>query len=415
MSKIFSGVKNYKSSLILVIAVVIGGIVGLVMGTDAKIFAPLGDLFLNMIFMVLVPMVFFSIASSIANLGDSKKLGKILIVSVLVFLVTSIIVGILGIIAFKIFNPVRGIDSSLFINLMESKAGESQESASILSNIVSSISVDDFSKLLSRNNLLAVVISSIIVGIAAMQSKEAGKPFISFLNSGAAVCSKIINIIMIYAPVGLAAYFANVIGSLGGEILNGYFKIFILYTVLSLIYFFGFFTLYAYVARKKQGVIDFWKHSAEPTVTALATCSSAACIPVNIEAAKKMGVSDILASIVMPIGVNIHKDGSVLLSVFKIMFLFVIFGRPFESVGSLVGILVVAVFTGLVIAAIPIGGAIGEMLTLSIFGFPAEALAMILVIATIGDAPATLLNSTGNTVCTMIVDRLVGDKEHVMK
>ncbi|WP_017211533.1 dicarboxylate/amino acid:cation symporter [Clostridium beijerinckii] len=402
--------KNYKSSLILVLSILLGGAIGIIMGDKAKIFAPLGNLFLNLIFTMLVPIVFFSIASAIANMDKSKRLGRIFIITLITFGITAIISGIMGVISFKMFNPAVGLDPSMFNNLMTTNSIDTTKSVGVLEKIVSSISVGDFSELLSRNNLLALILFSILIGFGTMISKEQGKAFASFLSSGATVTMKVVNIIMYYAPIGLGAYFANVIGQLGGQILSGYAKIFILYLVVSIIYFFVFFSIYAYIASRKEGVKLFWKNAAEPSITALATCSSAACIPVNINAAKNMGVSDTLANIIMPLGVNIHKDGSVIGGIYKIMFLFAIFGRDINTISSLFPILGAGLLIGAVVGAVPGGGAIGEMLILSIFGFPQEALAIMLVIATIIDAPATLLNSSGNTVCTMIISKFIDKK-----
>lgn len=381
------------------------------MGEGASIFEPVGNLFLNLIFTLLIPIVFFSITSAIANMESSKKLGKILGYTVVVFGVTAAIAGVIGLIGFLIYNPTKGLDPAMFADLMSNAGEATQESVGILEKIVSSITVSDFSDLLSRSNMLALILFSIILGFAVMLVEEKGKAFREFLNSGAAVTMKMMDIIMYIAPIGLGCYFATVVGQLGGQILQGYAKVFVLYLAITVIYYFGFFSLYAYVAGGKKGVKTFWNHAVEPSVTALATCSSAACIPVNIDSAKKMGVSDSLANIVMPLGVNIHKDGSVIGGIFKIMFLFGIFGREMNDIGTLAMILGVGLLIGAVVGAVPGGGAIGEMLILSIFGFPPEALAISLVIATIIDAPATLLNSAGNTVCTMVISKFVDKKE----
>ena len=404
--------KNYASSLILLIAILIGGFLGIILGEKAIIFEPIGNLFLNLIFTLLVPIVFFSISSSIANMENSKKLGKILGTTIIVFAITAIISGIIGVISFKLFNPTNNLDSSIFNNLLSSTGSIEQENVGIIQKIVSSITVNDFSGLLSRGNMLALILFSILIGFATMLSKEDGKPFAAFLKSGSIVTMKMMGLIMYIAPLGLGCYFATVVGQLGGQILSGYIKVFILYTVVSIIYFFGFFTIYAYIAGKKEGVKIFWKNATPPAVTALATCSSAACIPVNIDAAKKMGVSDTLANIVMPLGVNIHKDGSIIGGIFKIMFLFGIFGKDTDNIGTLLIILAVGLLIGAVVGAVPGGGAIGEMLILSIFGFPSESLAIMLVIATIIDAPATLLNSSGNTVCTMMISKLMKENSN---
>lgn len=404
--------KNYTSSLILLGAILIGGFLGIILGEKAIIFEPIGNLFLNLIFTLLVPIVFFSISSSIANMENSKKLGKILGTTLIVFAITAIISGIIGVISFKIFNPTNNLDSSIFNNLLSSSTSIEQEKVGVIEKIVSSITVNDFSGLLSRSNMLALILFSILIGFATMLSKEDGKPFAAFLKSGSIVTMKMMGLIMYIAPLGLGCYFATVVGQLGSQILSGYIKVFILYTVVSIIYFFGFFTIYAYIAGKKEGVKIFWKNATPPAVTALATCSSAACIPVNIDAAKKMGVSDTLANIVMPLGVNIHKDGSIIGGIFKIMFLFGIFGKDTDNIGTLLIILAVGLLIGAVVGAVPGGGAIGEMLILSIFGFPSESLAIMLVIATIIDAPATLLNSSGNTVCTMMISKLMKENSN---
>lgn len=404
--------KNYASSLILLIAILIGGFLGIILGEKAIIFEPIGNLFLNLIFTLLVPIVFFSISSSIANMENSKKLGKILATTIIIFAITAIISGIIGVISFKLFNPTNNLDSSIFNNLLSSTGSIEQENVGVIQKIVSSITVNDFSGLLSRSNMLALILFSILIGFATMLSKEDGKPFAAFLKSGSIVTMKMMGLIMYIAPLGLGCYFATVVGQLGSQILGGYIKVFILYIVVSIIYFFGFFTIYAYIAGKKQGVKIFWKNATPPAVTALATCSSAACIPVNIDAAKKMGVSDTLANIVMPLGVNIHKDGSIIGGIFKIMFLFGIFGRDTNNIGNLLMILGVGLLIGAVVGAVPGGGAIGEMLILSIFGFPAESLAIMLVIATIIDAPATLLNSSGNTVCTMMISKFMKENSN---
>lgn len=403
MSKKMNVMSNYKSSIILISALIIGGVMGLVFGEKTSVVAPFGDLFLNLIFTMLVPLVFFSIASAISNFGSTKKLGKLLGVTVVVFGVTATISAIIGVTGYILFNPTEGLDISLFNHILSSGDASSIEKVGIVEKIVSSITVGDFAGLLTRSNMLAIILFSILIGFATSLSGEDGKPFAKFLNSGSAVMMKMLSIIMYYAPIGLGCYFASTIGTLGDQIVTGFAKSFFVYLGITVIYFFGFFTLYAFVAGRKDGVVSFWKNASEPSVVALATCSSAACIPTNIESAKKMGVPEALAKIIMPLGVNIHKDGSVIGAVFKIMFVMGVMGIDFMNIKSIAMIIVVSLLVGAVVGAIPGGGAIGEMLILSIFGFPPETIALMLVIATIIDAPATLLNSAGNTVCTMVV------------
>ncbi|MFJ5624543.1 dicarboxylate/amino acid:cation symporter [Peribacillus loiseleuriae] len=409
MKKIFS---NYKSSLTLLIAIIIGGIAGVVFGTKTSVVQPLGDLFLNLMFMIIVPLVFFSIAAAIANMSGMQRLGKIMGSIVIVFLGTAIISALLAFIGTSIVNPLEGTDTSAIKNLMEQaeKPETSLDDISMLRQLVNTFTVSDFSLLLSRSNMLQLIVFSVLFGLATALAGEVAKPVAAFLTGGTAVMMKMVKIVMYYAPIGLGAYFAAVIGQLGPQILEGYARGFVLYLVLALVYYFGFFTLYAYLAGRSEGVKIFWKNSFTPSITAIATCSSAASIPANLECTRKMGVPKDIAETVIPLGANMHKDGSVFGGVLKIVFLFTLFGKDMSSPSSILSILAVSFLVGAVMGAIPGGGMIGEMLILSIFGFPPSVLPIIAVISTIIDAPATLLNSTGNTVCAMMVTRLVEGK-----
>ncbi|MGN1402376.1 MAG: dicarboxylate/amino acid:cation symporter [Bacillus sp. (in: firmicutes)] len=404
--------RNYKLTILLLIGITIGGIAGVVFGPDASVVKPFGDLFLNAMFMIIVPLVFFSIASAIANMNGMKRLGKIMGSIIVVFLFTATISAILGIAGVSIMNPLEGTDvTALKETMLSSEPVETLEEVSLLDKLVQTVTVSDFSMLLSKSNMLQLIIFSILFGLATAVSKEKGAPIAAFLSSGTEVMMKMVSFLMYYAPIGLGCYFAAVVGDLGASILEGYARTFVLYLILTIIYFIGFFTLYAFMAGGKLGVKVFWKNALPPSVTAIATCSSAASIPVNLASTKKMGVPLDIAETVIPLGANTHKDGSVLGGVFKIVFLFTLFGKDMTSFTSILTIFAISFLVGAVMGAIPGGGMIGEMLILSIFGFPVEALPLIAVISTIIDAPATLLNSTGNTVCAMMVSRLVEGKD----
>ena len=402
---------NYRSSLILLGAIIIGGIAGVVFGEKTTVIQPLGDLFLNLMFMIIVPLVFFSISSAIANMSGMKRLGKIMGSIVLVFLGTAALAAVIGFIGTFIINPLEGTDTTAIKELMEKgDAEETIEDVTVLGQLVKTFTVSDFPELFSRSNMLQLIVFSVLIGLSTALVGEKAKPFTEFLAAGTAVMMKVVKIVMYYAPIGLGAYFAAVIGQLGPQILEGYARTFVLYLILTVIYYFGFFTLFAFIAGGKTGVKRFWGNALTPSITALATCSSAASIPVNLEYVRKMGVPKDIAETVIPLGANTHKDGSVFGGILKIVFLFTLFGKDMTSFSSILSILAVAFLVGAVMGAIPGGGMIGEMLILSVFGFPVETLPIIAVISTIIDAPATLLNSAGNTVSAMLVTRLVEGK-----
>lgn len=213
-------------------------------------------------------------------------------------------------------NPTKGLDTSLFKDIISSANDSSAtEKVGLLQQIVNTFTVNDFSLLLSRSNMLQLIVFSILFGIGTLMAAESGKSIAKFVQSGSAVMMKVINIIMMAAPIGLGCYFANVIGELGSQLLSGYLRVTILYLILTAVIYFGLFTLYAFIAGGKDGIKAFWSNAVSPTVTSLATCSSAASIPVNLDATKKMGVPEDIAETVIPLGANVHKDGSVVTSI----------------------------------------------------------------------------------------------------
>lgn len=411
-------IKNYASSLILLLSILVGGIIGVIMGPKASVLEPFGQIFLNLIFTLIVPLVFFSVTSSIANMGGMGRLGKILFNIIIVFVATAVISALVSMIGAYIFNPIKGLDDQAIESILQDTDGDVSEEAnnvSIAQQLVKTITVGDFSDLFSRSNMLQLIVISVLFGLALVMAGEKANVVKDFLNACSSVIMNMIKIIMYYAPFGLACFFASLTGQLGTQILEGYLKVFLLYIGLSVVYYFGFFTIYAYVAGGSAAVKAFWKNAIAPAVTALATCSSAASIPVNLDAAKKIGIPDDIAETVIPLGVNTHKDGSVIGGVLKIVFLFGLFGKDYNNIPMFLSILVISLLVGAVMGAIPGGGMIGELLIISVYGFTPAAFPVLAVIGTIIDAPATLLNASGNTVCAMLVARFVDGKKWMRK
>ena len=405
---------NYKSSIVLLGAILLGGIVGATMGEKAVVLKPIGELFLNLLFMTLVPLVFFSVTSAIANMGGGmQRLGKILKSIVIVFLGTALVAAVIGLVGVLLMNPTKGLDTSLFKDIISSANDSSAtEKVGLLQQIVNTFTVNDFSLLLSRSNMLQLIVFSILFGIGTLMAAESGKSIAKFVQSGSAVMMKVINIIMMAAPIGLGCYMASFIGSFGTSIAVGYLKTFFVYLIIAILYYFIMYSVYAFIAGGKNGVRAFWKHVIPATVTAMGTCSSAACIPINIESTKKMGVPDDIAETTIPLGTSFHKDGSIIGSVFKIMFLVGLFGTSLATAGDIFGVLGVALLANLLITAVPIGGGtISEMLIITMLGYPVASLPILTIIATIIDMPATVLNVVGDDVSSMLVTRIVDGKK----
>ena len=409
---------NYKSTIILLVAIIVGAIVGIIFQEKATILSPLGDLFLNLLLVIIVPLIFLTITTSIAKMKQPKRLGNIMIAIIGVFLFTSIIAVLIGFASTYFVELVKPEDSETIRASLEQTnqdtegSEETEEEMSIADRTVNLLTVNDFSKLLSKDNIIALLVFSVIFGIAIYMSGEKGKPVYDFLVSANVIVGNVVKIIMYYAPIGLGCYFASLVGSFGASIAVGYLKTFVIYTVVAVAFYFIIYTIYAFLAGGKDGIKLFWKNCIPSTVTALATCSSAASIPVNIECSKKMGVPDDIAETTIPLGTSFHKDGSIIGSVFKIMFLVCLFGTNVQTTGSVMGILGVALLANLLITAVPIGGGtISEMLIITMMGYPVAALPILTIIATIIDPPATMLNVVGDTVSSMMVARIVDGKD----
>lgn len=412
MKKFF---KNYKSTIYMLMGIIIGGIVGLIFKEKAAVLNPFGTIFLNLMLVIVVPLIFLTITTSIAGIKEPKRLGKIMISIVVVFVATTLIscaVGLVSTYSVKLVDTKNGeaIKESLSLD-DESKP---EEELNILEKTVDVLTVNDFSKILSKENLIAVVVFSIMIGVAINKSKESGKKFLEVLDSAKSVILKFIDFVMMYAPFGLGCYFAALIGTYGSNIAVGYIKTFVVYTVVSILFAAIFYTLYAFIAGGKKGVKLYWMNVIPALLTSLSTCSSAASIPVNVECSKKMGVSNDIAQTIIPLGTSFHKDGSVIGSVFKIMFLAYLFGTNLTDVSSIFQVIGTAIIANLLIVAVPVGGGtISEMMIISMMGFPVGALPILTVIATIIDAPATVLNVIGDTSCSMLSARIVDGKNWI--
>ena len=411
--------KTYKSVIILLAAIIIGAIAGMVLKEKAAVLKPFGDIFLNLLFIVIVPLIFLSITSSIAKIKQPKRLGKIMITIIMVFVVMSLISVLVGVAVTYPAKLVNTEDGAQIRAALEEQSGNSDEAKeesdnepTILDRTVSALTVTDFNKLLSKDNIIAIVVFSILFGIAVKMSGEKGEPIAKVLESGYEVMLKLVQIISYYSPIGLGCYFAVLVGTYGSAIAVGYAKTFVLYTIVTIVFYFVMYSLYAFIAGGKKGVKALWKNILTPTAVALATCSSAAAIPANTEAAKKIGVSGDIAETTVPLGTSFHKDGSIIGSVFKIMFLVCLFG----SGANLLQVIGVALVANLLVTAVPIGGGtISEMMIISMMGFPVAALPILTMIATIIDAPATVLNSVGDSAASMLVARVVDGKDWMDK
>ena len=391
--------KKYIFPIIMLVCMIMGSLIGILFPTFSTYLKPFGDVFINLMFTIVVPLVFFTITSSIANMSSIKKLSKILKNTILVFVVTSLIATLFMLFMTYVvkINPTN--------ILMQETLVEKQN---VLDQIVSAITVNDFGNLLSRKNMLPLIIFSVIFGIS-LNVVDKDKKVSKTLNTISNTLMHFVKIIMYYAPIGIFCYFASIVSEFGSELLGSYAKTMLIYYVGTVIYFLVFYTLYAYLSDKKNGVKRFYKNIFPSMLTSLATQSSLATLPTNLKTSKDMEIDKDVANVSLPIGCTIHMEGSSMGAILKIVFLFSIFNMHMTPSGLLLAILI-SVLSGVVMSGIPGGGLIGEALIVSLYGFPIEAFLIISTIGWLIDPPATMLNVCGDITSSMLVDKYVNKK-----
>ena len=393
---------NYRGIIWLVAGIIAGSIAGLIFGERVSILKPIGDIFLNLLFTAVIPLVFFSISSAIGGLKETNKLSKMLVVMTMVFLATVIISALLTILAVRIFPIHEQMTTApLTETIVKKPFGE---------QVTQLLTTGEFFELLSRKSMLAMIIFSVLTGFATLRSGETGAAFAKFLVAGNEVFKNVFIIIMKLAPVGLGAYFAYQVGVFGPQLFGTYARSLGIYYGTGAFYFVFLFTFYAFVAGGVKGIKKYWMNNIIPSATAVGTCSSIANIPANLDASKKMGIPDYIANVTIPLGATLHKDGSSISSIIKMAVVFALFGKGFDSMETILLALGMTVLVSIVEGGIPNGGYVGELLFISAYGFPPEALPPAMIIGTLVDPMATLLNSTGDTLAAMLVTRFTEGK-----
>ncbi|MDD7347853.1 MAG: dicarboxylate/amino acid:cation symporter [Clostridiales bacterium] len=402
--------KNYRFLSILIGSMILGAIVGALWPKFAAVIQPLGKIFINMMFCIVVPLVFASISSSIAGMRSRKRAGKILSTTVITFVVTGAFAAVVMFILMKAYPPV----TQAWTNVESQKIGDH---ATVSEMIVNFFTADDFAGLLSRKAMLPLIVFSLLFGFST-NLVEHGKGVVTdFLGALTDTMLKFVQIITYYAPIAFFAIFAGLMADYGPQLVGeSYGRALIVYYPLCLIYIFTAFPLFAWFGGGKGAIKVMLKHITRPAVVSLGTCSSVATIPTNLDVAAETGISEDVSKIVVPLGATMHMDGSCFSCVLKIAFVLGVLGNEL-SWGQLPLIVIIAVLSSVGMSGVPGGGYIGEYIICSIF-FPEKmelAFPILVAIGNLVDPPATMINSAGDYVVSFIVSRFVDGKDWLQK
>lgn len=395
--------KNYSSIIKLLIGIISGTVLGLLLGKKVEVLKPLGDIFLNLLFTAVIPLIFFAISSSVANMEKGRKMGRVMFITLFIFVSTVFISALLTVFTVWLFPLPQNIETTVKVTEEISNQNFGEQATSLLT-------VNEFYELLSRKSMLAFIIFSLLIGFATSRGGEIASPFKKFIVAGDEVMKQFLILIMKIAPIGLGAYFAYQIGVFGPQLFGTYAHSMAIYYGLSLFYFIVFFTLYAFIAAGTPGIKIYWKNNIIPSLTSLSTCSSIATVPANLTAARSMKIPEHISSLVIPLGAPLHKDGSSISAIIKIAAVFAIMGKDFTDPATILIALGLTVILSTVEGGIPNGGYIAEIMIMTVYNFPVEMLPVVMIIGTLVDPMATLLNATGDTVSAMLITRFTEGK-----
>lgn len=386
--------KKLNSTVVLLIALVLGIVFGLVFGEKMSFIAPIGDIFLNLIKMIVIPIVMCSIITSVANMGDIKKLGRIGGKTLALYIGTTVLAACIGL----ALAGVTHLGEGVAIQAGEEVAVAELSILSVLKNIVPS----NIFAAMANFETLPCIVFSILFGVALIMVKEKAGPVVSALECCSEALNAMVGIIMKIAPLGIFALVSAGLGQYGVEIFAALGKYIVLcYIGVPLLC-----VVYIIMLKAFGGlsIKKFISGGFKVFATAFTTRSSAATLPVNIEVAtKEFGVPEDIAKFTLPIGCTINMNGAAMGFAMKAILAGYIFGAPL-SPGQCVIAVIICTLSGIGMPGIPNAALVFNVLLFTTLGFPNGALiGMLASVESLEDMIQTAGNVLGDSVCTVLV------------
>lgn len=265
-------------------------------------------------------------------------------------------------------------------------------------------------KLFSRSNLMALVVFPLLMGFSFASIADKAPRIVEFFDQLNELIMKLVGLVMKLAPIGLG-FFCSMVGQYGAQISGPMVRAVVFVFAASVVYFFLANSLYALIGGGASGLKKFWANAATPALTALGTCSSAATMPSSTKACKAIGVSDEITDLVIPIGTNMHKEGTCFVVATMCCFALSMYGMNFADPTMFFTAAGVTLLCSVIAGAIPNGGNVSVLMIMSVFGLPQGSLAIIILFNTLIDAPTTAINAVSHISSGMVVDRFVNGRK----
>lgn len=418
--RIWDRIRGVKLHTQILIALILGAILGPVLGSFAVAIKPLGDAFINLLVMIVVPLVMASLIVGTASLGDLRKLGRIGLKTVGFYLVATAIAVALGIAAAKIGNPGVGLDPEVKAQMLSDFAGVTAEQ---LQRATDKPSIGDLLvRIIPRNpframvetNFLQIIFFAILFGISlTLIKEERRKPVLDLLDGVNDTMIVLVKMVMRVAPIGVFALIASVAAQFGYGVLLTLLK-YVLVAIIAMAIFTV--TFYPVVLRMSgMSPLFFLKKYYEVFVFAFSTSSSNATLPINLQVSEEdLGVSNEVASFVLPLGATVNMNGTAIYQGVSALFIAQVFGISL-GLTDLLTIVLTATLASIGAAGVPGIGMVTLTIVLTQLGIPLEGIALVVGVERILDMSRTAVNVTGDTVCAVWVAKTEGELEVPVK
>ncbi len=392
----------------IIIAMILGAVIGVQMGDSASMFKPLGDLFIQLIKMLVVPLVLVSIISGAAALGETKSAGLIGFVSIGFMMVTTIISIVLALTLGEIFQPGASIDHNAIESLIESSevvdSAASAPTMGFWDTVIGMIPANPI-QALAEGNILQIIIFGLFFGfgISAL-AKDKRTKISNGLNYILEALIWCIEKVMYVAPFGVFGLIADATGTFGFDVLIQVANVLWIDIIAILAIGLGLYPLcVALFSRVK--LKDYFRAMVKPQIVSFSTASSLATLPVNMEACNEMGISKQTSGFVLPLGATINMAGNAIYYALLATFFAQFYGIDL-AMADYISITVVCALGAIGQAGVP-GPTLLAAAVLVAAGIPLEGLPLFYALDRIFDMMRTTLNITGDAACAAVVDRFV--------
>lgn len=392
--------KQRSLSTYIVLALILGVVVGAVSPDLGLAMKPLGDIFIRMIKMIVVPLIFFSLIMGIAGTGDFSKLGRLGGKAILWFEVATTVALVVGLLVVNLIEPGMGVHIQQGMTDAVQKIADHKplDHIQMIVNIVPTNIIDA----MARADMLQIIFFSCIFAISAAKAGKDGQKVIDLSRDITHIMFNVTHYVMKVSPIGIFGAIAHTVAMYGLDVLIPLLKL--IGTMYLAIGIFLVILVIGAAVVTKVNLVGFMKVIKEPMVLAFTTSASEAALPIAMEKLERIGIPKHIVSFVLPLGYTFNLDGSTLYSAVAVIFLGQVYGVPLP-LGLQIVILLTLMISTKGIAGVPGAALIILAGTATAFGIPVEGVAMLLGIDRVLDMARTMCNVTGNCIAGLVVAR----------